>query len=410
MSKRGKALGGKDKGIYRKQLKDGTVKYTVLIKFTKTNGKPGYKTQTAASLKDARVIRDKGRAKRALGHYQTGIVSNPTLADMIKLMLAKKAGNRSIANARAGLKEIGDFFGWQTNLKQINEVRIQAFREHLDTRPRRDGKPGVLTPRSKNLILIELNHLLNVAAKKRFIYDAPEVTRYRDNGRREYNLSIENFWRLYHAFKPAPAPYRAILLMGLFTGQRRGDLMSMKKAQVKGGLIRFKSSKTGKDFTIQCPDILQTALDKLPESDGPYLFPRPDDPTKPRDRIDHALKNACKRAGLKHITLHMVRHLAADELMKMTGNVFFVQQYIGWSSVKMVERYTHVETWTAPIVKSFEQRILQEADKHRSEKPDLRCTQVEPNLKPKSPNIAEMFLNPDTTTALAGVKCRQPGQ
>lgn len=407
MTKRGKALGGKDKGIYRKRLKDGTVKYTVLIKFTKTNGKPGYKTQTAASLKDARVIRDKGRAKRALGHYQTGIINNPTLADMIKLMLAKKAGNRSIANARAGLQEIGDFFGWQTNLKHINEVRIQAFREHLDTRPRRDGKPGVLTPKSKNLILIELNHLLTVAAKKRFIHDAPDVTRYRDNGRREYNLSIENFWRLYHAFKPAPAPYRAILLMGLFTGQRRGDLMSMKKEQVKGGLVRFRSSKTGKEFTIQCPDILQRALDKLSSTDGPYLFPRPDDPTKPRERIDYALKSACKRAGLKHITLHMIRHLAADELMKMTGNVFFVQQYIGWSSVKMVERYTHVETWTAPIVKSFEERILQGAAKYSPKKPNNGCTQVEPRPQPTSLNIAEMFPNPGTATAFAVQKGAQ---
>ncbi len=121
------------------------------------------------------------------------------------------------------------------------------------------------------------------------------------------------------------------------------------------GRIRFKSSKTSREFVINFPPILLAEMHKLPESDSEWLFPNPFN-GKPYRDLRVAL--ASKRAGIRPpVALHMIRHLAADEVAKITGSTFFTQKHIGWSSPEMVDRYTHVENWTAPIVAAFDERI-----------------------------------------------------
>jgi len=87
----------------------------------------------------------------------------------------------------------------------------------------------------------------------------------------------------------------------------------------------------------------------------------------------------------------MIRHLAADEVAKLTGSKRFTQNYIGWSPPEMVDRYTHVENWTAPIVAAFDERIqealsgAEDKDSAHGQNPKS-CTLVvplRPNVRPR---------------------------
>jgi integrase len=52
-----------------------------------------------------------------------------------------------------------------------------------------------------------------------------------------------------------------------------------------------------------------------------------------------AWRNACKRAGLKGLRFHDLRHTWASWLMQAGVPAYAIQSLGGWASPKMVERY-----------------------------------------------------------------------
>jgi integrase len=52
-----------------------------------------------------------------------------------------------------------------------------------------------------------------------------------------------------------------------------------------------------------------------------------------------AWRNACKRAGLKGLRFHDLRHTWASCLMQAGVPAYAIQSLGGWASPKMVERY-----------------------------------------------------------------------
>ena len=53
----------------------------------------------------------------------------------------------------------------------------------------------------------------------------------------------------------------------------------------------------------------------------------------------------------------MIRHLTADLMAQISGKEMAVKEYLGWSSIEMVHRYTHIETWANQYVPALEQRV-----------------------------------------------------
>ena len=59
-------------------------------------------------------------------------------------------------------------------------------------------------------------------------------------------------------------------------------------------------------------------------------------------QIDTGFKAACRRAGITDFHPHDCRHTWATWLYGETGNLRQLMELGGWKSIKMVERYTHV--------------------------------------------------------------------
>lgn len=353
MSKRGAPLGGRYQGIYEKTLADGSKRYTVLVTY-QSCGRRQCVSRTTDSLQHAVTIRKELTANKML-HQFPKPETRTTLGSFVhEVMVPIKMQNGHTVGPLLYLQEIVDFFGARAALEAITEREVLRFKKHLDFQECKNRMSGVLSNRSKDHRLVQLRHVLNEARKRRLIQFLPQIRFYRNYGSRQFNLDMETFANLMKTMAGPPKPYRAILLMAYYTGQRRGDLLRMKKEQVKEDQIRFYSSKTGKEFRIRCASDLAGELEKL-ECDNPtqWLFPNPAS-GKPYYDIKKPLATASKTLGT-WITLHMIRHLTADRVAAITGSAMYTQKYIGWSSGDMVDRYTHLDLWSTPIVDGLEQ-------------------------------------------------------
>jgi len=79
---------------------------------------------------------------------------------------------------------------------------------------------------------------------------------------------------------------------------------------------------------------------------GVRVPPRPDSRiftyhNKPLRDIRTAFKNACKRAGIKGLRFHDLRHTFATRLILSGVDLATVSKLLGHSSIQMTMRYSH---------------------------------------------------------------------
>jgi integrase len=84
---------------------------------------------------------------------------------------------------------------------------------------------------------------------------------------------------------------------------------------------------------------LQTLRQSAPEG-GEHVFARRAGSSYRSIRT--TFQTACKRAGLKDVTPHVLRHTFASRLAMAGVDPRTIQELGGWASLEMVERYTQL--------------------------------------------------------------------
>lgn len=75
--------------------------------------------------------------------------------------------------------------------------------------------------------------------------------------------------------------------------------------------------------------------------EGP-IFKQPNgDPLAAEYISKKVFPKACKKAGVRKIRIHDLRHTFASQFMMNNGNIYDLQKILGHSSVKTTERYSH---------------------------------------------------------------------
>lgn len=209
-------------------------------------------------------------------------------------------------------------------------------------------------------MLKELRYLLREAYERDLIDKVPTILFVGNHGRREFRLDMDGFLKVVNHLPEPPYPHRAMLLMALNTGQRRGDLSMMTWDQIKTEHVVYRSSKTQREG-ISAPLMPETkaALDVLREnSDSSFIFVNPVT-GKPLKDIRKSLTTACQLAGIERFTMHHMRHLATTALLEETnGDRDLVKRVIGWSSMEMIERYGHIGHRAIPAFESLNARVV----------------------------------------------------
>ena len=154
-----------------------------------------------------------------------------------------------------------------------------------------------------------------------------------------------------------------VILMALFTGQRKGNVKAMRWDQITGDLwtIPISEYKTRRKVKmIQPVPLTSHAMDIIHRrgrgaGTSPWVFPSPvgDGPVK-KDRRPWAW--VTKKAGLEHVTFHGLRHTLGTWQGEAGTNQKMIAASLGHRTTKMTERYVHsdVETVRANMSRAID--------------------------------------------------------
>lgn len=203
-----------------------------------------------------------------------------------------------------------------------------------------------------NKFVVQIRYMYNIA-KQRGVPGADSnpasgVKQYSVQGRERF-LSQEEIERLSKAVaKSACKQLPQIVALLLMLGCRKSELLNAKWEDVdlERRTWRIPLSKSGKARHVPLSSAAIELMQKLPRWKGcPYLVPNPKT-LLPLTDIHEPWHTACRRAGLKNVRIHDLRHTFASNLVNAGHSLFVVSRALGHSTTRMSERYAHLSDET----------------------------------------------------------------
>lgn len=240
-------------------------------------------------------------------------------------------------------------------LDRVGQADIESFK----ARKRKEG----LSPKTINNALTVLRTLFAVAVEQEVLQHAPRVKLLKAEKPEFDFLTFEEAERLIAAAEPS---WRAMVLVGLHTGLRRGELIALQwdavdlvagRLVVKRNVWRghFGSPKGGRSREVPLNAVALDALKVHRHLRGPFVFCDDQGAFLKNDTCRNAILRASKRAGLRPIGWHTLRHSFASHLVMRGVPLKAVQELLGHASIEMTMRYAHL----SPDVKKDAVRALE---------------------------------------------------
>ncbi len=263
--------------------------------------------------------------------------------------------------------EFLEFLGERAD-KPIGLISAEQVREF------RDHQAEKVAAKTVNHRLKTIRMALGAARRDGFIADNPAelVPIVKDStspGRRAFTM--DELRRVIEACSPE---WRSMVLFGLYTGQRLGDIsrLTWRSIDLEKNEIRFIARKTGKSAIIPISLHLRRHIETLPAGDDP------DQPVHPQaaeavaregkvGSLSRQFYEIMASAGLVEkrphrkrvgkegskgrrpssaISFHALRHTATSLLKNAGVSSAVVEEFIGHDSSEINRIYTHIEIGT----------------------------------------------------------------
>ncbi|WP_228530701.1 MULTISPECIES: site-specific integrase [Myxococcaceae] len=104
----------------------------------------------------------------------------------------------------------------------------------------------------------------------------------------------------------------------------------------------FGSPKGGRSREVPLNARALDALQAHPHLRGPFVFCDAARTYLKNDTVRSALLRACRRAGLREVGWHTLRHTFASHLVMRGAVLKSVQELLGHASLEMTMRYAHL--------------------------------------------------------------------
>lgn len=274
-------------------------------------------------------------AKKWLADYAQGAVKRSTLA-----------GYQEIVR-----KHLVPFFG---NMK-LTQITLDVIQGYVSEK-RKEGK---LSPKTINNTLVPLKEMLKHAVLWNYLRENP--AQYVEKPRiereemdflspQELRLFLDNVDRRYYP----------LFLTACLTGMRRGELLGLKWGDIdwasstifvrrslwQGQLTTPKSKNSVRAIAMspKLKEVLFAYQVEAPASSLDLVFcnevGRPLDPSS---LIKRQFLPALRRAGLRRVRFHDLRHSYAAMLIHQGENIKFIQAQLGHASIQTtLDRYGHL--------------------------------------------------------------------
>ncbi len=249
-----------------------------------------------------------------------------------------KVNNLAWKRDESCLKNLCRFFG-SCGIQDVSPYLIEKYK----SKRQRDG----LKPASINRELSVLKRVFNIAINWDMSDENPvrNVKFLRQPEPRERILNKTEEERLLEA---SSEHLRPVIVTALHTGMRKSEIANLKWEQVdlRNKEIEVVKTKNGKKRVIPISEELYEKMNALWKSIGnnKFVFQYADPKTGEKRHLKYfrrAFENACKRADIKGLTFHDLRHTFASRLVRSGVDLITVKDLLGHYSVKTTERYTH---------------------------------------------------------------------
>ena len=239
-------------------------------------------------------------------------------------------------------KNLVPFFG-KTQIGKIKAVQIEEYKaKHI--------KRG-LAPKTINNHLMVLNRCLKIAQEWLELEKIPKISKLKAPLPEFDFLSYEECDLLLSNMEGI---WREIALTAIKTGLRMGELRGLMWPDVdwnnrtinvrhswctsKKGLVSPKSNKVRQ---IPIVDQVYDLLLNRKRKTG-FVFTNEKNQKFSADRLNERILNTCRKAGIRKITCHVLRHTFASHLAMAGASVKAIQELLGHSDIKVTMRYAHL--------------------------------------------------------------------
>jgi integrase len=222
-------------------------------------------------------------------------------------------------------------------------IRMSALTSsHLATY--RDERLRVVSGATVNREFGLLSHAIDTARREWDVYlptNPCTLVRRPPQGRpRSRRLQGDEEQRLLAACRDARNIWLAhFVALAIETGMRRGELLAVQWSNVdlERRIAFLPVTKNGESRGVPLSSRAIAILRGLPASSNGRVFGE-----LTADALKHSFKRAVRRAGIKGLRLHDLRHEATSRFFEKGLNVMEVASVTGHKTLQMLKRYTHL--------------------------------------------------------------------
>jgi integrase len=331
----------------------------------------------------------KRRVRFRKGGFSTYLTGIPWSEDFMRQYAAALDGVEAQAqNLGAGRTKPGsfdalcvsyfrspNFRGLQPSTQTARRNIIEPFRSAHGSKPlkglQRQHLTAVIgakadTPEAANHLLKTLRIMLAYAVDQHMLNSNPAagIKKYRSQGEGHHSWS-ESEIAQFEERHPIGSRARLALALGLYTAQRKGDVLRMGWQHVSGDAIAVRQQKTGTPLLIPIHPELVTALASVPRRNLTFLMTEHGAPFTPNG-FGNWWRDRCNDAGLPHCSFHGLRKAAAARLANAGCSVDQVKAITGHRSLAEVARYTRAADQQRLARQAIEMQLKTEGEQKLS--------------------------------------------
>jgi integrase len=285
-----------------------------------------------AETEKAGYLRLKELEKNGLGILESGLPKLILFEDFAKDFLEthSKINKRSWRTDEYLLANLKAFFK-NTYLSNIGAEIVERYKAQ---------RIKQVSPATVNREIALIKTMLNKAAAWGRIPSNPisgrVVGKLKEKNARERILSPEETGRLIEVASPNLKP---ILTIALNTGMRRNEILSLKweNVNLSAGYIFIEDSKSGRSRKVPMNRLIIDSFMGLPKRNQ-LVFYNPETKGSFKD-IKTSFKSACRRANIKGLRLHDLRHTFATRYIEAGGDIASLSKILGHAKIQMTMRY-----------------------------------------------------------------------
>ncbi|HVO67410.1 MAG TPA: tyrosine-type recombinase/integrase [Syntrophales bacterium] len=229
----------------------------------------------------------------------------------------------------------------KTGIGQITSFQVEQFKSQK--------KENGLTDKSINNFLTVLSKSLKTADEWYGLGNIPKIRMLKAAPQRYDFLTLEESETL---LSHAEGIWHEMLLMGLKAGLRYGEIRALEWSDINWGTGRITirravyrdvidSPKSNKERHIPMTSQIRSVLEKRKKKSG-FVFADEKGYLLEENKPRRALIKICRKAGLREIGWHVLRHTFASHLVMAGASLKAIQELLGHSSIQTTMRYAHL--------------------------------------------------------------------